>query len=76
MIEESYKEIKLGVDIRKLLNSCSRENKSDTPDYILASYLMACLNAYEEATNKRDKWYGRSGLNEDIDAFVMEMAND
>lgn len=75
MIEESYKEVKLGADIRKLLNGCSRENKSDTPDYILASYLMTCLNAYEVAINKRDAWFGFSPF-EDIDAFVLEMAND
>lgn len=78
-MEEINKEIKLTVEIQTLLNKYSRENKSDTPDFILADYLFSCLKAYEEATNKRDEWYGRSGLSElyeDIDAFVLEMAND
>lgn len=40
-----------------LLNKHSAENGSDTPDAILASYLVACLNAFDAATLVRDKWY-------------------
>ena len=43
--------------LKELLNSCSRENDSDTPDFILAEYLIGCLEAYELAVNKRDSWY-------------------
>ena len=46
-------------DLEKLLNSLSRENGSDTPDFILAEYLMDCLTAFDKATNARECWYGR-----------------
>ena len=44
--------------LRELLNRASQENGSDTPDFILARYLINCLKAYNKATNRRDKWYG------------------
>ena len=45
-------------ELTALLNKCSAENDSDTPDFILAEYLMACLKAFEITVFKRDKWYG------------------
>ena len=48
----------LETDLSSLLNRYSRENDSNTPDFILASYLLKCLNAYEAATVQRDRWYG------------------
>ncbi len=49
---------KLADEIKDAINKVSRENASNTPDYILANYLMGCLSAFEAATNQRDKWYG------------------
>lgn len=46
-------------ELSEVLNRHSRENKSDTPDFILAQYLLGCLEAFEAATTKREKWYGR-----------------
>lgn len=37
----------------ELINFYSAENMSDTPDYILATYLMDCLRAYNTAVNSR-----------------------
>ena len=34
------------------INRVSRENKSNTPDFILAEYLTDCLSAFEKATPK------------------------
>lgn len=45
-------------ELRHLLNKCCAENASNTPDFILAEYLVRCLDAFEKATNARDKWYG------------------
>ncbi len=45
-------------ELAGLLNSHSAENASDTPDYLLAEFLLRCLNAYEQATQGRDAWYG------------------
>jgi len=42
-------------ELKSLINCHSRENMSDTPDYILAEYLMDCLNAFDKATNERTK---------------------
>jgi len=46
-------------DLRTLINSRSRENASNTPDFILAQYLEACLLAFETAVQQRETWYGR-----------------
>jgi hypothetical protein len=35
------------------------ENPSNTPDFILAEYLTACLTAYNTAVQHRAAWYGR-----------------
>ena len=40
-----------------LINNCSRENGSDTPDFILAEYLADCLLAFDSAVARRTKWY-------------------
>ena len=46
-------------ELRELLNRRSMENDSDTPDFILASYLTDCLRAWNHATKRREGWYGR-----------------
>ncbi|KKM60031.1 hypothetical protein LCGC14_1546020 [marine sediment metagenome] len=48
----------LAEDIRALINSHSREADSDTPDFILAEYLLASLCAFEVGVNRRDGFYG------------------
>lgn len=48
----------LGNEIRSVLNRHSAENVSNTPDYVLASFLMDCLTAFEAAVVTRDGWYG------------------
>jgi hypothetical protein len=50
-------------EIRRVLNKHSAENGSNTPDFILAGYLMACLKAYNEATIKAREWQGVGYLN-------------
>ena len=46
-------------DLQQLLNTHSMENDSDTPDFILARYLIECLGAWNAAVEYREKWYGR-----------------
>ena len=48
----------LGERIRQELNKASRENESNTPDHLLAAYLMSCLEAGENLIVSRDQWYG------------------
>lgn len=46
-------------DLETLINRYSRENGSDTPDFILANYLTASLAAWDAGLRAREKWYGR-----------------
>ena len=40
-----------------LINKHSRENGSDTPDFLLGEYLIGCLNNFDTIVAKRDQWY-------------------
>lgn len=44
--------------IRRLLNQASAENASNTPDYVLAEYLISCLAAFDKAVLARAVYYG------------------
>ena len=45
-------------DISAVLNRHSAENASNTPDFILAQYLLGCLAAFGATVKARDAWYG------------------
>ena len=44
-------------DIEAAINRHSAENGSNTPDYVLAEYLMDCLMAFDKATKQRADHY-------------------
>lgn len=44
-------------DLENILNVNSSENGSDTPDFILAEYLVGCLEIFDKTVSKRTKWY-------------------
>lgn len=46
-------------ELTSLINRYSMENTSDTPDYILARYMLSCLIHFNAAVNRREKWFGR-----------------
>lgn len=46
-------------ELTSLINRFSAENDSNTPDFILAQYMADALEAFNKATNLREKWYGR-----------------
>ena len=46
-------------ELEGLINKHSKENESNTPDFILAQYVSACLAAFSTATQQRETWYGR-----------------
>lgn len=48
---------KLRREIKAAINSASAENGSNTPDYILAEYLITCLAAFDTAVTLRDRFY-------------------
>jgi len=51
----------LEAEIQDAINRCNRESESDTPDFLLARFLVRCLAAFEAATQARDEWFG-SGI--------------
>lgn len=46
-------------ELAALLNKHSVENISNTPDFILADYLVGCLNAFNKASVRREQWFGQ-----------------
>lgn len=46
-------------ELTDLINRCSLENESNTPDFILAEYIMRCLENWTETTKHREDWYGK-----------------
>ena len=46
-------------ELEILINKYSKENDSNTPDFILAAYLSNCLKTFNGAIRIREKWYGR-----------------
>lgn len=46
-------------DLESLINQHSRENNSNTPDFILANFLWNTLEQFDVAVNARENWYGR-----------------
>lgn len=45
-------------DLTHLINKYSLENRSNTPDHILAKYLVMSLVCLDHAIGVRDVWYG------------------
>ncbi len=46
-------------ELVSLINRESLENVSNTPDWILAEFLVKCLHALNDAVEQRERWYGR-----------------
>lgn len=51
-------------DLTALINRYSLENRSNTPDYILAKYLVMVLVCVDHAIGVRDAWYGHKSTGE------------
>jgi len=45
--------------LRRIINSQSKKNTSNTSDFILAQYLNSCLDAYDVAVQQRKAWYDK-----------------
>jgi len=46
-------------ELTHLINCHSLENLSNTPDFILARYLMECMRNFNITTNDRNTWYSK-----------------
>lgn len=65
-------------ELEQLINKCSLENESDTPDFILAEYLTDCLKAFDKAVFNRETWYGRPPVqkNEELEEPINQTTQD
>ena len=46
-------------ELAALLNKYSRENESNTPDFILSNFLLDALDLLDSTIRVREAWYGR-----------------
>ena len=44
-------------DLEQLINKYSMENGSNTPDFLLADYLIGCLDNFNRTMMNRDSYY-------------------
>jgi len=49
-------------DIAQVVNKYSLEQESQTPDYILAEYMLKSLSDLNRLMRDRDYWYGERGV--------------
>jgi hypothetical protein len=59
MKRNQRKRQELASEIASAINRCSAENVSNTPDFILAEYLVSCLESFEKLAESRGTWHGR-----------------
>lgn len=45
-------------ELRCLINKYSKEGESNTPDFILAQFMIRCLDAFNLTIRARATWYG------------------
>ena len=53
----SFPPIDFVIDLTGVINKYSKENGSNTPDFILAGYLRDCLDSFDRAFTLRSSWY-------------------
>ncbi len=52
--------IDFSAELERLVNRFSIDNKSNTPDYLLAEFMLHCLAAFETTSLRREAWFGVS----------------
>lgn len=55
----------LKLELRGILNKYNAENRSNTPDFVLAEFLLSCLDAFDKAVNARAMWRGEESEGKD-----------
>lgn len=64
-------------ELAVLLNKHSKENGSNTPDFILGRYLSDCLSIFDNTALARSNWYGnRDRTIEDHHRFDVRAYSD
>lgn len=63
-------------ELENLINRHSKENGSDTPDFILARYLENVLDNFDAAVKEREEWYGRATHLEELDSGINSLPDE
>lgn len=63
-------------ELEALLNRFSKENVSNTPDFILAAYIENCLIAWSVGIQQREAWYGRDPRPSEIGGEVIHTSDE
>lgn len=61
----------LAEEIRAAINRHSRENRSNTPDYILAEFMLDTLDSFERAVNRREQRLPRGVFSHEMLTAMM-----
>ena len=59
-LSQDTREMEFERELTTLLNRYSKENGSNTPDFILSKYLIGCLDNFNKTSKAREHWYGKS----------------
>jgi len=62
-------------ELTSLINRHSKENGSNTPDFVLARYLQDCLAAFDNASLARSNWFGNGENGQLFDAGDRDSKN-
>jgi len=63
-------------ELEQLINQHSKENESNTPDFILAQYLKRCFEIYAETVKARDNWFvGDQPINPTVVQIPINLYN-
>lgn len=60
LFDKIEKPVSFTKELCRLLNKYSKENESDTPDFILAEYIIGCLKVFSYSLSNRKIWYEKS----------------
>lgn len=55
-MEDLNKEANFTEELVYLINRYSIDNDLNTPDFIIAQYMVDCIKSLERATRTRDEW--------------------
>lgn len=53
-------ETEFRTELESLINRHSMENGSNTPDFLLAEFLVCQLRVWDQYVNRREEWFGRA----------------
>lgn len=53
-------------ELEGLINKYSSQSESDSPDFMLAEYLINCLNNFNPVTRKKGRWNANVGYKSDV----------